>query len=1152
MYRNVFISYAREDQAFINQVNDLLDLEQRQTWIDWKDIPEGEPWKQRIYEGIEQADNFVFVVSPHSLRSRVCQEELEYALTLNKRIIPVIRREPRRENIPEEISSLQYIFLRDEEELHSGVIKLINTIDKDYDWIREHTRLTVKASEWSRAGQHPSYLLHGQNLKSAQAWLTKQEDNEPAPSQLILDFIDHSRRRSSNQKKMMVVLSTSIITVIALLYLLYFRESKASLQKSQQLSEEIIQKQTAQVLAEEQKSIADFESDKVRSKELFLQASDLLYDFPLRSILLGVESLKMLSGYQDPPVNGAYQTMIDDLSTISGIGLPNENVDPDLLIPEISQVLFSPDGNLLASFDVHQDEPILVFDISENPRPQLSYAEKDFVGFTDHSGWILAKNGQEYFLKDVTDGSTQFIGAFSFSNHILSPDGSTLFGLNPDNTITILSLHPPEFPQVTIQPLITDVQYMLGNPQGQQLLLASDTAMEVISLADSSSVKMLEMETLSGFSFSPDGSLIAICKDNNQVQLLDTADFTILKTLDLGNYTCKTVKVSPDKNWLAISMSPLRLRLMNISSLDIPLKGLDLHCLEDFDFSNNSNWLYISHVSPMGSFIGPRSVEILRLSGLADLIEENETNKLILDASVDDIDLSNQFVEFVGHEGEPFHATFHPTRSILASVDTYPGGSVRLWNLEPYEQSITEFYRNGFLFENKITHISTDKESTLIVIPNKDEIHFWDTSDFSALGNQPKYSLNVDNITDLRFSKDAKRYLQVQNDKIIQVYDSKKIDSSPYYEVKSDCDLFDYDISAEQDIIVTICEDGQVTVWQKDNQIRSYSISPDVIEYKKDLSFSYSEQSPLFYYLEDGNRLLIQTALDEISVIDIFGKGDTTSYQLDESIREITISSDMRYIAVDMKYGAVYLFWINPYTGAFQFISQLTSSIYAFEEIIMQSFFSEDGQLLVIHNPLWEEYPPIIWKMIDFTKETTDKTIYPITFKTISNEMPTILTARLSSNNRWLAVPYGYKLYLYDIQNPYDQAQIFTTDSMGRITQMDFSTDGKWLAFNSDYFMEKKIFIVDLENLNQKVIEIPLPEVTTVYLFHFINENWLELIYTKDYDKFKAIFSLDLKEIVELGCKVAGRNLNESEWEQYFPNQDYRWICDPPHDYFPD
>ncbi|MGV2389526.1 MAG UNVERIFIED_CONTAM: toll/interleukin-1 receptor domain-containing protein [Microcystis novacekii LVE1205-3] len=43
-----------------------------------------------MYRGIESSDNFLFIISPKSINSPYCSDEVEYAEKLNKRIIPYL------------------------------------------------------------------------------------------------------------------------------------------------------------------------------------------------------------------------------------------------------------------------------------------------------------------------------------------------------------------------------------------------------------------------------------------------------------------------------------------------------------------------------------------------------------------------------------------------------------------------------------------------------------------------------------------------------------------------------------------------------------------------------------------------------------------------------------------------------------------------------------------------------------------------------------------------------------------------------------------------------------------------------------------------------------------------------------------------------
>ena len=58
----IFISYSRKDSDFVRRLNTALGKRGHDVWVDWEDIPRGEKWINEIYNGIENADAFIFVV----------------------------------------------------------------------------------------------------------------------------------------------------------------------------------------------------------------------------------------------------------------------------------------------------------------------------------------------------------------------------------------------------------------------------------------------------------------------------------------------------------------------------------------------------------------------------------------------------------------------------------------------------------------------------------------------------------------------------------------------------------------------------------------------------------------------------------------------------------------------------------------------------------------------------------------------------------------------------------------------------------------------------------------------------------------------------------------------------------------------------------
>src|ERR1041385_8723068 len=83
----VFISYSRKDKPFVQKLNDALDHAGVQAWVDWEGIELASDWMKTISDAIQGNDAFLFIISPDSLKSRVCADELDLGLKLNKKLI---------------------------------------------------------------------------------------------------------------------------------------------------------------------------------------------------------------------------------------------------------------------------------------------------------------------------------------------------------------------------------------------------------------------------------------------------------------------------------------------------------------------------------------------------------------------------------------------------------------------------------------------------------------------------------------------------------------------------------------------------------------------------------------------------------------------------------------------------------------------------------------------------------------------------------------------------------------------------------------------------------------------------------------------------------------------------------------------------------
>jgi hypothetical protein len=106
----VFISYSRDDLDFADQLTAALDLSGFECFIDREGISGGEEWKRSLGGLIREADTVIFVLTPNSAHSPICDWEVEEATRLNKRILPILCRPLEGVSPPPRLQELNYIF----------------------------------------------------------------------------------------------------------------------------------------------------------------------------------------------------------------------------------------------------------------------------------------------------------------------------------------------------------------------------------------------------------------------------------------------------------------------------------------------------------------------------------------------------------------------------------------------------------------------------------------------------------------------------------------------------------------------------------------------------------------------------------------------------------------------------------------------------------------------------------------------------------------------------------------------------------------------------------------------------------------------------------------------------------------------------------
>jgi len=182
----LFFSYSHKDKVFVQKLYAALSPNY-EIWVDWEDIPPAVEWWEEIKRGIEDSDYFLFMLTPNSAISKVCGQELEYALSQGKRIFPIVIEQP--DPVPLSLRSINWMFFTPEEDFGVCLTKLLNALNINPEDARLHTKFYGLWRDWVSHDRDRSYLLRGKQLWEATAWLAKSDNSTPLPLQEHREYI---------------------------------------------------------------------------------------------------------------------------------------------------------------------------------------------------------------------------------------------------------------------------------------------------------------------------------------------------------------------------------------------------------------------------------------------------------------------------------------------------------------------------------------------------------------------------------------------------------------------------------------------------------------------------------------------------------------------------------------------------------------------------------------------------------------------------------------------------------------------------------------------------------------------------------------------------------------------------------------------------
>ena len=268
----MFISYSRKDIDSARKLTEAFKGQELDFWIDWEGIPPTVVWWKEIEKGIEEADIFLFLLSPDSVKSPVCKQEIEYAVKNGKRLIPLVVRELKADKSPSELRELNWIFCRASDDFDRAFEKLIIAIKTDYEWVQEHRQLQVKALDWQRHDHESSFLLRGKELEDAEFQLATNTSKEPHPTDLQREYVFSSRQATDKQRRTIIDIAIGGAIVMAALAVFGFVQAR---------------------LAQQQRDIAIARQLAAQAQSIYATGNSKQVD----AVLLAIQSMRMLPSF---------------------------------------------------------------------------------------------------------------------------------------------------------------------------------------------------------------------------------------------------------------------------------------------------------------------------------------------------------------------------------------------------------------------------------------------------------------------------------------------------------------------------------------------------------------------------------------------------------------------------------------------------------------------------------------------------------------------------------------------------------------------------------------------------------------------------------------------------------------------------------------
>lgn len=698
--------------TFVDRLEESLKARGLDILIDRRDIHAFEDWWKRIESLIAQADTVVFVLSPDAVSpASICQKEVSFAASLNKRFAPVVWRAVEAKEVPAPLARLNFIFFQDENGYEENVDRLVEGLTTDLDWVRKHTELTEAARRWAAAGRPGprGLLLRSPLLEEAERWIAQRPSNSPPPTAETQGLILESRRAATQRRNVLSAgLGVGLLLATALSGLAYWQRGIA-------LEQERIAEAQRRIAVQQERAAVEQRDHALKTQSL------LLADFARQQHQMGNAGAAVLLALEALP------------DTAAGVTRP--------YAPEAERQLEEAIRTLRDRFVFNHGSGIVSAGFSSDGKHIIS-------GSFDRTAYIWdARSGEKvHSLESHGDGIHRV--AFSRNGKVASTHSYDGFVRIWDSEIGA--------PIAKFGPAVAAAL----SPSGGHAGIISNGKLQLWDVKSARQIWDGPIGEASRphveLTFSPDGQYIATLV-SSILRLWDTRTGTYIwemHTEHRSNHTA--LEFSPDGSRILTASADPLVRLWRAKTGEPIVSLPDAHTAAivraalsaDGEFFVTASEDKTARIwNDFGEPVGEPLVHPDEVRGVAF----SPDGKMIVTSSGTDVWLWDASTgkalgpPLRGHQGNVYNVLFSPDGNSILSVSD--DSTARLWHLDPPHKRRPRIFKG----QEAVTTATLSPDGKRIATGSTGELLLWDVDTGREIGNRLQEIASL-TITDVAFS----------------------------------------------------------------------------------------------------------------------------------------------------------------------------------------------------------------------------------------------------------------------------------------------------------------------------------------------------------------------------------------------------------------